>query len=138
MAQRGGPPEGFKRGPFMGRMARVLNLTDEQREQISKIHAAEREIMKPVYEQMREIRQALDEATKDGQFNEAEVTRLAEKQGELLAQTIVSRERVHAQIWQILTPEQREKMAQFRDKRHERMRPGAGVDGPPMGRRRAF
>jgi len=129
----GGPPEGF--GGGHARMFRNLDLTDEQRTEIRKILETERSIMKPVHQELRGNRQALDEATKDGQFNEAQVTALAEKQGDLMAQMIVSRERVQSQIWQFLTPEQREKLAQWREKHTG----GPGQEGAgPMGFQRGL
>lgn len=127
LAQRG-PHKDFGGGPMMGRMFKNLDLTDQQRTEIKKVLETERSIMQPIHQQLRENREALDTATKDGQFNEAEVTSLAEKQGDLMAQMIVSRERVQSQIWQILTPEQREKTAQWREKG----RKGAGQDGGQM------
>ncbi|MFB3906630.1 MAG: Spy/CpxP family protein refolding chaperone [Acidobacteriota bacterium] len=111
--QRSGPPDGFGGGRMFGRMFKNLDLTDQQRTDIRKVLEAERSIMQPIREQLRENREALQAATKDGQFNEAEVTKVAERQGELMAQMIVSRERVKAQIWQILTPEQREKLPKW-------------------------
>ncbi len=128
-AQRGGPSHGLGAGPMSGRMFRNLDLTDEQRAEIKKIMEAERSIMQPVHEQLRENREALNAATKAGQFNEAEVTKLAEKQGDLMAQVIISRERVQSQIWQILTPEQRDKLAKWREKGQG----GLGQDAGPMG-----
>jgi len=137
-AQGPGPRHGFGGGQFLGGMAKHLNLTDEQKAEIRKILEAERELMKPVHEQLRENRQALNEVTKDGQFNEAQVTKLAEQQGDLVAQTIVSRERVQAQIWQLLTPEQREKASQVRERTKDRMqggeRPMRFEGGPRRGR----
>lgn len=124
-AQRGAGPNGSGGGQMFGRMFRNLDLTDEQRTEIRKILEAERSVMQPVHQQLRDNREALQAATKDGQFNEAEVTKLAQKQGELMAQTIVSRERVQSQIWQILTPEQRDKLAKWR----ENHQGGPGQDG---------
>jgi len=131
-AQRGGPPEGMGgmgAGHMPGRMFRNLDLTEQQRADIKKIMETERSIMQPVHQQLRENREALQAATKDGQFNEGEVTKLADKQGDLMAQMIVSRERVQAQIWQILTPEQREKLGQWREK-------GDGASAPMFQRGR--
>jgi len=135
LAQGGGPPEGFGGRQMFGRMFRNLDLTDQQKTEIKKILDAERSIMQRVHEQLRENREALNTATKDGQFNEGEVTRLAEKQGDLMAQVIVSRERVQSQIWQILTPEQRDKLAKFREKGHGGARPDGNA---PMGFQRGF
>ncbi len=129
-AQGGGPNKGgFGGGPMFGRVLRNLDLTDQQRTEIRKIMETERSVMQPVHEQMRANREALQAATKDGQFNEAEITKLAEKQGELMAQMIVSRERVQSQIWQMLTPEQRDKLAKWR----ENHQGGQGQDQAPMG-----
>lgn len=128
----GGPHKGFGGGQMLGRMFRNLDLTDQQRTEIKKIMDTERSIMQPVHQQLRDNRAALQAATKDGQFNEAEVTKLAQKQGDLMAQSIVSRERVKSQVWQILTPEQRDKLAKWQEKRQE----GPGGDQAPMGFRR--
>jgi len=133
LAQRGGGPNGFGGGQMFGRMFRNLDLTDQQKTDIRKILEAERSVMQPVHEQLRANRDALNAATKDGQFNEAQVAQLAQKQGDLMAQMIVSRERVQSQIWQILTPEQRDKFAKWREKGQG----GAGQDGAgPMQFRR--
>jgi protein CpxP len=115
-AQGGGGPHGPAARQMFGRMFRNLDLTDQQRTEIRKVLETERSLMQPIHQQLRENREALKAATKDGQFNEAEVTKLAQKQGDLMAQMIVSRERVQSQIWQILTPEQRDKLAQWREK----------------------
>jgi periplasmic protein CpxP/Spy len=116
----GGPGEGHN---FLGGIARHLDLTEAQKAQAKEILEAERAIMQPVFEQMRENREALRAATEGGQFSEAEVTRLAQIHGELSAQMIVSRERVQAQLWQILTPEQREKAEELKQQFQERKGP---------------
>ncbi len=114
--------------PLLGYIARHLDLTDDQKAEVKKIAAAERTMMQPIHEQMRKNRTALQEATKEGQFNESEVTQLAQEQGQLMAQMIVSRERVKSQVYKILTPEQREKLAEvgerFRERGERPMRQG--------------
>ena len=87
--------------------------------------------MQPIHEQMAKNREALKEATKDGQFNETQVSQLAEQQGDLMAQMIVSRERVKSQVYKLLTPEQREKMAAMGDRFEQRgQRPMQGGRRP--------
>ncbi len=122
--RRGGGPRGAagEGAPLLGFIGRHLDLTDEQKAEVKKIVDAERTIMQPIHQQMQKNREALKEATKDGQFNETQVTQLAQQQGELMAQMIVSRERVKAQVYKILTPEQREKLAAAGD-RLEQMGP---------------
>ena len=130
----GGPPGdlwGMQNPRGLRFLTNFLDLTDEQEAAVKKIFETEREIMKPVFEQLRENRLALQEATKDGKFNEAQVTGLAQQQGQLIAQTIVSRERVKSQVYQLLTPEQRDKLG----KAHQRFE--RWMENRPQGRRGA-
>lgn len=133
-ARRSGGPAFGAAGdaaPLLGYIARHLELTEEQKAEVKKIAQAERTVMQPIHEQMQKNRAALQEATKDGQFNETQVTQLAQEQGQLMAQMIVSRERVKSQVYSILTPEQREKLAAVEDRMGQRgqrpMRQGRGL-----------
>ena len=119
--------QGMGPGEQLGFAFRQLDLTEEQKTEMKKIFEAEKSLMEPIRTQLRDNREALRKATESGQFNEATVTSLAQKQADLMAQMIVSRHRVHAQIWQLLTPEQREKASELREK--------AGQRGRWMGRR---
>lgn len=103
---------GFGGGRFLRRLARVLDLTDEQKDQIQAILEEAQVENEPLREQMQANREAIREATQGGAFfeNEAQVIALAEAQGALHAQMIVSHQRVKATIFQILTPEQQEKL----------------------------
>jgi len=112
--------QGMGPGNRIGFLIRQLDLTDQQKADAKKILEAERSVMEPLRTQLRENREALQKATENGQFNEATVTSLAQKQGDLMAQMIVSRHRIQSQIWQILTPEQRDKATQLREKAAER------------------
>jgi len=131
--RKGGGPRGAagEGAPLMGFIGRHLDLTDEQKAEVKKIVDAERTVMQPIHEQMAKNREALKEATKDGQFNETQVSQLAEQQGDLMAQMIVSRERVKSQVYKLLTPEQREKMAAMGDRfEQRRQRPMQGGRRP--------
>lgn len=119
-----------KRGHFgkragHGMMLRGLDLTEEQKTQMKSIRQASRETVKPIREQMKANRQKLQTLSESGTFDEAQVQAIAAQQGNLSAQMIVQRERVKAQMFNILTPEQKTKAAemkaQFKQKRQERM-----------------
>ncbi|GIU81417.1 MAG: periplasmic heavy metal sensor [Acidobacteria bacterium] len=127
-AQKG---DGFKNNdrdeikwkPLVGRIANELGLTDEQKAQIKQIYETEREKMRALKQEMRQIHRQLSEQGKDGIFNEALVTQLASRQAELTKQMIIEKERTKASVFAVLTPEQREKLQQFKTSFKDRFKP---------------
>jgi Spy/CpxP family protein refolding chaperone len=119
IAQKGETNKGRSdkgRGGFgFGRMAEKLNLNDEQKAQIKQITDAEKTKVEPIFAALKENHQKLEALTADGSFDEAKVQALATEQGNISAQLIVEKERTKSQIFQILTPEQREQAKQFKD-----------------------
>lgn len=108
----GGDPEKFiEHG--INRAATALDLTDEQKTRIKAIMEAEKPVVQPLIQQVAAQRQELRQATSNGQFNEAQVQELATKQGQTMTQLIIAKERVKAQIFAVLTPEQRAKAEQM-------------------------
>ncbi len=127
-AQRGGGGDDFGRGGrggfLFGRLAKELNLSDEQKAQIKQIMDAEKEKVQPIFESLKENRQKMEALTADGNFDETKVKQLADEQGSLTALMIVEKERIKSQIFQILTVEQREKAKAMKEKFEERMKDG--------------
>ena len=123
--KRGFGKRGHHRGGHGGMMFRGLDLTDEQKAQMKAIRQASKETSKPIREQMKANRQKLQTLSESGTFDEAQVQAIAAQQGSLSAQMIVEKEKVKAQMFNILTPEQKTKAAemkaQFQQKRQERM-----------------
>jgi protein CpxP len=118
--KRGFGKRGHHRG---GKMAlRGLDLTEEQKTQIKQIRQASREKIKPLREQLKANRQKLQELSANGNFDEAQVTAIANSQAAVQAQLIVEKERVKSQTFQILTPEQRAKAEQLKQQRKERFK----------------
>lgn len=122
-AQRGGGDFGRGHGGFLfGRIAKELNLSDEQKTQIKQIMEAEKEKVHPIFESLKENRQKMEELTANGNFDETKVKQLADEQGSLTSLLIVEKERTKSQIFQILTAEQREKAKAMKEKFEERMK----------------
>ena len=113
---------GFGHRGSYARFAEKLNLTDAQKAQIKQITEASRTKNQPLRENMKSIRQQLEAATADGQFNEAQVQALATQQANLSAQMIVEGERTKAQMYQVLTPEQQAQMKQMKEQMKERFK----------------
>lgn len=120
--KRGGK-RGMRKG-FGGRMFRHLDLTDDQKAQMKAIKQANRENSKSLRQQMRANRQQIQQLSENGAFDEAAVTALAAQQGQLHAQMIVVKQKVKSQMYNVLTAEQKNKLAevkaQFKQKRQER------------------
>lgn len=114
-----------KRGDGHKMMLRGLDLTDEQKAQIKTITQASKETSQPIREQMKANREKLQTLSDDGNFDQAQVQEIANRQGALSAQMIVEKEKTKSQIYAILTPEQKAKAAEmkarFKQKREQRM-----------------
>lgn len=124
-AQRGGESGRGHRGKggfMLGRMAKALGLTEEQKTQIKQITEAEKQKVQPIFESLKENRQQMEALTADGNFDEAKIKQLADEQGNLSSLLIVEKERTKSQIYQILTVEQREKAKAMKAKFEERMK----------------
>jgi protein CpxP len=112
---------GGKRGFGFGRMAEKLNLTDEQKAQIKQITEAEKTKVEPIFTALKDNRQKLADLSGET-FDEAKVQALATEQGNLSAQLIVEKERTKSQIFQILTPEQREQAKQLKEEMKDKFK----------------
>ena len=118
-AQDPGPEgKGFG-GPGHGHgfefMARELNLTDGQKNQVKTIMQANKASMKTVVQQMAQNRAAMLAATANGAYDPVKIQSLATQQAQLEATMIVNRESIRHQIYtQVLTADQQAKAEQLR------------------------
>jgi Spy/CpxP family protein refolding chaperone len=123
----------FGRGPWRGmfrdRIARELNLTPEQKAQIEQIIESEKPNVRPLVLQLAEHRKQLKALGQDGNFNEAQVRAIAQQQGQTMTELIVIKERTQSRIFAVLTPEQREKAAQMRERVEQRFKEHMAENG---------
>lgn len=119
LAQRPGPGR-FGGGHYM---ATALDMTDAQQSQAKTIHESERAAAKPVMEQLKTQRQAVEQAIESGQSAE-QVSQLATQEGALLGQLEGIRASARQQLYSILTPAQQKKMLTLEPHR------GGGFGGP--------
>jgi protein CpxP len=106
--------ESGKRGGHFGqRMAAELGLTDQQQTQIKQILQNEKSNVQPLRDQLRSEHQQMLTATKGGAFDEAQVRTIANQEAQTQANLIVEREKVKAEIYKVLTPDQRVKADQM-------------------------
>lgn len=100
-------------------IAHELNLTDAQKTQIKAIWNAERPTVTPL---LREVLNGCDQmasANANGSFDEAQTRAIADKEATTVSQLLIERQRLISKIYnEVLTPEQRVKADQLRERMH--------------------
>jgi Spy/CpxP family protein refolding chaperone len=120
------PPMGV---PPIEHLAKILGLTDAQSAELKPFLDSERQTVDAIMKRLGDLHKQLDEATKDGHFDEAQVRGLATQMAQAQADLMVEHERMKAKIYNMLTPEQRARMEEL----HKRGGPHDGRPGPPNG-----
>lgn len=119
------PPFGV---PDIEHLTKALNLTDAQVAQLKPFLDTERTTIDALMKKMGDEHKQLEDATANGQFDEAQVRSLAGQQAQTMVELIVEQERVKAKIYSTLTPEQRTRAEEL----HKRGGlHGRGPGGPP-------
>jgi periplasmic protein CpxP/Spy len=111
----GGPGGDFRH------MLRQLDLTSDQHAQVKAIFEKEKPTLQPLMQQMQQSHAAMSALEAAGPFDEAKVTALATQNSQTMIQLQVEHERVRSEIIQILTPDQKAKLAQIEANRAARM-----------------
>jgi periplasmic protein CpxP/Spy len=109
-------------GRGFDRLAEKLNLSDEQKTQVRTIMEDSKTRIKPLMESMRESHKQAENLGLDGTFNEEQVNQIAASQSETMKQLFIEKEKTKAQIFAILTPEQRAEAAKMKDRFRERFK----------------
>lgn len=123
----GGHGGGPGHGEMLEHMARELNLTDAQKEQVKGIMESTEATAEGIHAKLEEVHKQLEAATANGQFDEAQVRTLANQQGQLEADMTVEHMRAMSKIYSILTAEQRVKAEEM----HKHMGGPQRRMGPP-------
>jgi Spy/CpxP family protein refolding chaperone len=100
---------------ILNRVADRLKLADEQKAQIRLIIKNEVPVVKPILINGVLVHKQLAALGRDGVYNEQEVNRLSTLQAKNARLLIVEKEKVKAQIFAVLTPEQRTEAEKIRD-----------------------
>jgi protein CpxP len=109
----GGPGGDFHR------MLKQLDLTSDQQTQVKAIFAKEKPTLQPLMQQMRQSHSAMTEAA--GPFDEAKTRALATQNSQTMVELQVEHARIKSEIMQILTADQKAKLAQIEANREARM-----------------
>jgi periplasmic protein CpxP/Spy len=125
LAQGGtGAPMHHRRGGFMGGMElplHQLNLTDDQKAQIKQIFQAEKPNMKPLMQQEHAARMQMIQLITSGTFEQAKVAAVAAQESQVHMQMEVEHAKMASQIYQLLSSDQKAKVADIIAQHQQRM-----------------
>ena len=116
-------------GDLLGMFADALDLTDAQQAQIKDIRDKEKPAMKPLMDQMFQTHKAMENLIASGTFDEAKVRAVAAQQALTFQELAVQKARVDSEMLQVLTADQKTKLASIRQKHEQRMM--EHMQGPP-------
>jgi Spy/CpxP family protein refolding chaperone len=115
---------GHRWGHFraMGFVARELNLSHEQKQQIRSMWQTERPAVSGLLQEFAAESKEMDQATVNANLDESKVEEIARRQGETLTRLLVEKEHFKAKIYTtVLNPEQRTKADALQSHWHERL-----------------
>jgi protein CpxP len=115
MHGHGGPGGDFHR------MLRQLDLTADQHSQVKAIWEKEKPAMQPLMQQLHQNHTAMRALEANGAFDEAKTRALATQNSQAMIELQVEHARIKSEIMQILTPEQKTKLAQIEANHEARM-----------------
>ena len=104
MGHRGA--RGIGGGLPLGRLAAKLGLSDAQKDQIKTIMLSHRDEWKSLADRAAAARKALNDAVTADTIDENAIRQASAAQAAVQADRAVARARVHAEVFQVLTPDQ--------------------------------
>lgn len=120
---RDGARHGFMKsgheGKSLNRMAKKLDLSDEQKSQIEALFEGTEDERSAHHDAMQEARKNISEAISSG-ASQSDVQLMADKIGQLVADKTMAKYQMRQKMSAILTQEQLEKMDELRNKRKAR------------------
>ena len=111
----------FMRGGEFGLPLRQLNLTDDQKTQIKQIFQNEKTTMKPLMQQAFSSRKQMMDLVTSDKFDEVAATKLATQESQLHARLEVEHAKIASQIYQLLSTDQKNKVAELKAQHQQRM-----------------
>jgi protein CpxP len=111
----------FMGGHGIGFPMHDLNLTEDQRTQIKQIVQNEHANIKPLRQQEMQARQQLMQLITSGNFDQAKATAIASQEAQTHVQLQVEHAKIASQVYQLLSSDQKAKVADMMSKHQQRM-----------------
>ena len=113
--------DGMFGGPMLGYYVHKLDLTDAQQAQVKAIMAKEKPALQPLMQQVAQGHSQLRDLVMSGTFDEAKARELASQQTQTMTELTVQHARIASEMVQILTPDQKTKLAALINQHEQRM-----------------
>lgn len=110
-------------------LAAKLNLTDDQKTQMKAIMQKEKPTMQPLHQQEHQIDQQLRQYV-EGNFDQAKVAVLAAQKAQIQAQMTIEQTRIHNELYQLLTADQKAQLKQMEANHEARMQQRMNKQAP--------
>jgi periplasmic protein CpxP/Spy len=123
-------------GNMLGMMGDYLDLSDAQRTQMKAILTKEKPTIQPLMQQLRQGNQQIRQLEQAGTFDETKVRTVATQQVRAMTELMVQRARIKSEMMQVLTADQKTKLAAFearqqaRFQRHFGQAPAGSTEAP--------
>jgi len=133
MHRHGGPMADFGfglGGPMLGYYSDVLDLTQAQQDQMKAILEKEKPTIQPLMKQLMQAHKDLSSLEDAGTFDEAKVRALAAANTQTLTELIVQKARIHSELAQVLTADQKTKLAAVKAKHEARWKSHVPAEPP--------
>ncbi len=118
-------------GHMLGFYSDYLDLTSAQQDQVKAIWAKEKPTLQPLMQQMRQFHSQMNQIAESGTFDEAKVRALATQQSQTMVELAVQHARIKSEMIQVLTADQKAKLARLEAKRAARMQQRMERMAPP-------
>lgn len=123
----GGPDGEF--GHMLGFYTHYLDLTTDQQAQMKAIWEKEKPALKPLMQQERQNHASMRTLEASGPFDEAKTRILATQNAQTLVELQVQHARIKSEMMQVLTADQKTKLAEFEAKKESHWKNHA--EAPP-------
>ena len=111
----------FMGGGELGLPLHELNLTDDQKAQVKQIFQTEKPTMKPLMQQEMLAHQQLIQLVTSGNFDQAKAAAIAAQESQTHQQLEVEHAKIASQVYQLLTADQKTKVAEMIAKHQQHM-----------------
>ena len=118
--QETGADHGHMRGHGMHKMGRMLDLTDQQKQQLGAERKTEQERVKSYQDQVDAAHKQIQADIMNGKFDEAKVRSTLAETAQARTELALSHARMQAAFYNVLTPEQRTKLNERKQKWEQR------------------
>ena len=115
----GGPGGDFRH--MLGFFTHYLDLTSDQQSQVKAIWEKEKPNLEPLMKQMHQNHADMRALQASGPFDEAKTRALATQHAQTMIEVEVQHARIKSEMMQVLTADQKAKLAQFEAKHEGRM-----------------